>query len=56
MCVMGLGNSHHLGRIGQWARAGGGAGLVSLHFTNVISRPIVAPYGGADARFGTNPD
>ena len=31
------------------------AGLISLHFTNVISRSIVAPYGGADARFGTNP-
>src|SRR4029078_12273365 len=31
------------------------AGLVSLHFTNVISRSIVAPHGGADARFGTNP-
>ena len=31
------------------------AGLVSLHFVNVIARSIVAPYGGADARFGTNP-
>ena len=31
------------------------AGLVSLHFVNVISRSIVAPHGGADARFGTNP-
>jgi len=28
---------------------------VSLHFVNVISRGIVAPYGGSDARFGTNP-
>jgi uncharacterized oxidoreductase len=26
-----------------------------MHFVNVISRPFVAPYGGADARFGTNP-
>jgi uncharacterized oxidoreductase len=31
------------------------AGLISIHFVNVISRAIVAPYGGADARFGTNP-
>ena len=30
-------------------------GLVSIHFVNVLSRPIVAPWGGADARFGTNP-
>ncbi|MGH8674133.1 MAG: Ldh family oxidoreductase, partial [Burkholderiales bacterium] len=55
MCVMGLGRAHHLCRIGQWAEQATAAGLVSLHFTNVISRSIVAPYGGADARFGTNP-
>ncbi len=55
MCVMGLGRAHHLCRIGQWAEQAVAAGLVSLHFTNVISRSIVAPHGGADARFGTNP-
>jgi len=55
LCVMGLGRSHHLCRIGQWAEQAVAAGLVSIHFTNVISRSIVAPYGGADARFGTNP-
>ena len=55
MCVMGLSRSHHLCRIGQWAEQAVAAGLISLHFTNVISRSIVAPYGGADARFGTNP-
>ena len=55
MCVMGLGRAHHLCRIGQWAEQAVAAGLISLHFTNVISRSIVAPYGGADARFGTNP-
>jgi uncharacterized oxidoreductase len=55
LCVMGLSRSHHLCRIGQWAEQAVAAGLISLHFTNVISRSIVAPYGGADARFGTNP-
>ena len=55
MAVMGLGRAHHLCRIGQWAEQCTSAGLVSLHFTNVISRSIVAPHGGADARFGTNP-
>lgn len=55
LCVMGLGRSHHLCRIGQWAEQAVAAGLISLHFTNVISRSIVAPYAGADARFGTNP-
>ncbi len=54
-CIVALGNSHHLGRIGAWAEQAAAAGLVSLHFVNVISRGIVAPYGGADARFGTNP-
>ena len=55
MCVMGLGRAHHLCRIGQWAEQAVAAGLISMHFTNVISRSIVAPYSGADARFGTNP-
>lgn len=54
-CIVALGHSHHLGRIGAWAEQCAAAGLVSIHFVNVISRPIVAPHGGADARFGTNP-
>ena len=54
-CIVALGNAHHLGRIGAWAETAAAAGLVSLHFVNVISRAIVAPHGGADARFGTNP-
>ena len=54
-CIVALGNSHHLCRIGAWAEMAVAAGLVSVHFVNVISRPIVAPFGGGDARFGTNP-
>ena len=54
-CVVALGNAHHLGRIGAWAEQAAVAGLVSMHFVNVVSRAIVAPHGGADARFGTNP-
>ena len=54
-CIIALGNSHHLGRIGAWAELAAAAGLVSLHFVNVIARAVVAPHGGADARFGTNP-
>jgi uncharacterized oxidoreductase len=54
-CIMALGNAHHLGRIGAWAEQAAAAGLVSLSFVNVISRGIVAPHGGSDARFGTNP-
>ncbi len=54
-CIVALGNSHHLCRIGSWAEMAVAQGLVSIHFVNVISRPIVAPFGGGDARFGTNP-
>jgi uncharacterized oxidoreductase len=54
-CIVALGNAHHLCRIGAWAEMAVEAGLVSIHFVNVIARPIVAPWGGGDARFGTNP-
>jgi uncharacterized oxidoreductase len=54
-CILGLRNSHHLGRIGHWASQCADAGLVSIHFVNVISAPAVAPFGGKQARIGTNP-
>ena len=54
-CIMTVGNSHHLGRIGHFAEMAVAQGLVSLHFVNVLSRPVVAPFGGGDGRFGTNP-
>lgn len=54
-CIMSLAHVHHLGRIGQWAEQATAEGLVALHFVNVVTRPIVAPWGGSDARFGTNP-
>ena len=54
-CVMTLGNAHHLGRIGHFAEMAVAQDLVSIHFVNVLSRPTVAPWGGSDGRFGTNP-
>ncbi len=54
-CIMILGHAHHLGRIGHFAEMAVAQGLVSLHFVNVLSRPVVAPWGGGDGRFGTNP-
>src|SRR5664279_4483269 len=47
VCVVGLAHSHHLGRIGHWAEQCIAAGLVSIHFVNVLARPIFAPLGGA---------
>ncbi len=54
-CIMTLANAHHLGRIGHFSEMAVAQGLVSIHFVNVLSRPVVAPYGGGDGRFGTNP-
>lgn len=54
-CIMALADSHHLGRIGHFAEMAVAQGLVSLHFVNVKTRPAVAPWGGTDGRFGTNP-
>jgi uncharacterized oxidoreductase len=54
-CIIALGNAHHVGRIGAWAEQAADAGLISIHLVNVVARNVVAPFGGADARFGTNP-
>ncbi len=54
-CIFTLANAHHLGRIGHFAEMATAEGLVSMHFVNVLSRPVVAPWGGGDGRFGTNP-
>jgi len=56
IALMGLRNAHHIGRIGHWAEQAMAAGLVAVHFTNAMYRtPIVAPHGGREARFLTNP-
>jgi uncharacterized oxidoreductase len=55
VAVLGLANSHHLGRIGAYAEQCLDAGLVSIHFVNVVTQPLVAPFGGSDARLATNP-
>jgi uncharacterized oxidoreductase len=55
VALVGLRNSHHVGRIGHWAEQCAEAGLVSIHFVNVVSDPSVAPFGGVAARVGTNP-
>ena len=51
-----LRDSYHLGRIGAYAEQAIEAGLVSIHFVNVTGHPpVVAPHGGIEARFLTNP-
>ena len=55
LAVIGLRRSGHLGRIGDWAERAGEAGLVSIHFVNVEGGELVAPFGGVERRFSTNP-
>ena len=53
--IVSLRNSHHIGRIGHWAEQCAAAGMVSIHFVNVVAGAIVAPFGGTQSRLGTNP-
>jgi uncharacterized oxidoreductase len=55
VCVLGLKHAHHIGRIGHWAEQAVAAGLVSVHFVNASSKPVVAPFRGTEARYVTNP-
>ena len=53
---MGVRNCHHLGRIGTYAEHCAAAGLVSIHFVNVVGHdPQVSPWGGRERRMTTNP-
>ncbi|MBU6499096.1 MAG: Ldh family oxidoreductase, partial [Rhodospirillales bacterium] len=55
MAVIALRKSGHIGRIGDWGERAAEAGLVSIHFVNVENGELVAPFGGVDRRFSTNP-
>jgi hydroxycarboxylate dehydrogenase B len=55
VCVMGLKHAHHIGRVGHWAEQAVAAGMVSIHFVNALSKPVVAPFRGIEARYVTNP-
>lgn len=55
-CTVALRNSSHIGRIGTYAEQCAASGMVSIHFVNVAGHePVVAPFGGSDGRFITNP-
>ena len=56
VCVVALGNASHLGRIGAFGERCSEAGLVSMHYVNVVGHdPLVVAFGGRDRRFVTNP-
>lgn len=54
-CVA-LRDSCHIGRIGTYGEQCADAGLVSMHYVNVVGAgPAVAPFGGREPRMLTNP-
>ena len=54
--MMGLNQSAHLGRIGDWPSMAVNVGLISVHFVNTHGAGrIVAPFGGSDRRMSANP-
>jgi uncharacterized oxidoreductase len=56
VAIVGLRCVHHLGRIGAWAEMCATAGYISIHYVNATGHPpYVAPYGGFEPRYSTNP-
>ena len=55
LAAIGLKNSGHVGRVGEWAEMAAAEGLVSIHFVNVRGSVLVAPFGGVDRTFSTAP-
>ncbi|MDB5413392.1 MAG: malate dehydrogenase [Rubritepida sp.] len=54
-CIVGLRNSGHIGRTGDYAEMATAQGLISIHFVNVAGSVLVAPFGGKERRFSTAP-
>jgi len=56
VCSLTLRKAHHVGRVGAYAELAASLGLVSIFFANINDHaPLVAPFGGSDARGSTNP-
>jgi uncharacterized oxidoreductase len=56
VACLALKNTCHIGRIGAYGEQCADAGLVSMHFVNVVGPdPAVAPFGGRQPRMLTNP-
>ncbi|MGX5052773.1 Ldh family oxidoreductase [Enterobacter asburiae] len=55
-CLLTLCHAHHLGRLGHYGKMVSDQELAMLAMSNVTGRPpLVAPWGGAEARMATNP-
>jgi len=55
LTLLALRRAHHIGRVGAYGQQALDAGLVSLHFVNVMDHgTTVAPFGGSDSRYVTD--
>jgi uncharacterized oxidoreductase len=56
IALFGLRNTHHIGRVGAYGEQAAEAGLISVHFVNVLTIGArTAPFGGREGRLGTDP-
>ncbi len=56
VAVLGLRNSGHVSRAGNYSEYCAAQGFMSIHFVNVWGHaPVVAPHGSKDPGFSTNP-
>ncbi len=55
VAVVGLRNTGHVGRVGEWAEQAAAANIVSTHYVNAPSSLLVAPFGSIDRRYSTAP-
>lgn len=53
VCVLVVAKSHHAGAMGYHVEAAANRGLIAIGFSN--SPAAIAPWGGSEALFGTNP-
>lgn len=56
LCLLGMRNANHIGRVGTYAEMCSDAGFVCIQFANATGHaPLVASFGGIEAKMGTNP-
>lgn len=56
VAIVALRDVQHIARVGAYGEQVAAAGLIGMFFVNSLSgSPFVAPFGGSDGRFSTNP-
>lgn len=56
VALVALRDVQHIARVGSYGEGAAAAGMIALIFVNALSgAPFVAPFGGSDGRFSTNP-